>query len=362
MKNLIQFLETKEAEKVFYCLSEVIQLQENEMVSDIEILRTGVIRDRDWKITSDMLNDYVKNFKDNTYGTEVQVNCEHRRGSEAAGWVQDVYIDGNKLMCKVEWTEMGAEKIKKKLFKFVSAELAYEYPHYKTGDLTKNVFIGLALTNTPALKRQKALELDEEQIKEHQLLINTNMFKKLLETLKERKIVTKADKEMVKKLLAELPADEQEEVKTDVEAVDAKPEAEETKPAEGGENLADKAKVADLTEQLATKVKKSELKEQAVSKYLISKDRKVGLQTADLSEVVDFTASLSADQLTKFDNLFNKVRAADLGVIGSTKSGEELSEDQKIAEADKEAEELAQNTKRDLGDCKAEVYKKKGLA
>ena len=66
----------------------------------------------------------------------------------------------------------------KKLFKFVSAELAYKYPHHETGKLVANVFIGLALTNTPALKGQEALALSEQLDK---LINNTHMLKKLLE-------------------------------------------------------------------------------------------------------------------------------------------------------------------------------------
>ena len=53
--------------------------------SDVEVLRVGTIQDRDLKITKKMLTDFVDNFKKNTYGTELQVNLEHRRGSEAAG-------------------------------------------------------------------------------------------------------------------------------------------------------------------------------------------------------------------------------------------------------------------------------------
>lgn len=360
------------------CLSEIkLQEQDNSTVSDIEVLRTGTIHDRDWKITKDMLSDYVNNYKNNVYGTEVPVNCEHRRGSEAAGWVQDLFIDGNKLMCRVEWTEMGVEKITKKLFKFVSAELAYEYPHHKTGDLVKNVFIGLALTNTPALKRQKALELSEQL-----LSIKTTMFEIFIKSLKERAFVSKQDKEVMKAMLEELPEEEREKVKDDVAEVEAKPEEEKPadpgKPAEkpeGGENkenLSDKNAVQKLTEKLnktneelsqaKDQLKQINLKDSAVKKYLITKDRKVGFQEVDLQEVVNFTATLSEEQLKAFDNVFNKLRAVDLEVIGTnTKTDQELSEDQAYEAAEKEAKEMSQKTGRALHECLSEVYKAKGL-
>ena len=337
-------------------------------VSDVEVLRVGVIQDRDLEINQKMLEEYVKNFKANVYGTEIQVNLEHNRGSEAAGWVKNLFVDGDCLMATVEWTELGMEKIEKKLFKFVSAELASRYPHHKSGKLVSNVFIGLALTNTPALKGQEALAL-EEQI--NKLISNAHMFKTFLQSLKERKVVSKEDKALMNTMLEELPVEEQEEVKADVAEVEAKPEEEKKEEEkkeekkEGEENLKDNVQFKALQEQnvqLSEKLKKIELKEKSVKDYLLSTNRKVGFQEADLDEVVTFVSTLSEEQVKGFDQLFTKLRAVDLEVKGTSKTTEELTEEKAYEEADKEAAQRADATKRPLADCLSEVYKERGLA
>ena len=205
-KNILHYLST-------------IELKDDGSTSDVEVLRSGILQDRDWKIEMSMLRDYVKNYEGNVYGTEIQVNKEHRRGSEAMGWVKSLFIKGRKLMATVEWTELGQEVISKKIFKFVSAELAMEYPHHKTGDIIKNVLIGLALTNAPALKAQTPLALSEEL---NSLFTKHNkekhMFEKYLASMKLREIVSLEDKELLKQMLEELPVEEKtEEVKADVE-------------------------------------------------------------------------------------------------------------------------------------------------
>lgn len=359
------------AKDVFHYLSFVGT--PGEKVTTLEVLRVGVIRDRDWKITKKMLEEYVQNFKDNVYGTEIQVNLEHKRGSEAAGWVKDLYLEDDKLMAKVEWTELGMEKISKKLFKFVSAELAGEYPHHTTGKLVGNVFIGLALTNTPALKGQEALALSEQI--ENLINKDENMFKKLLQSLKERQVVSKEDKALMHSMLEELPAEEQKEVAPEVSEVDAKPEVaektQEEKDAEdaakkaaaaGNENLAEKLlEVNKSNAELKEKLAKIELKEVAVKSYMLSTDRSIGIQEVDLSEVVNFLASLNDEQKTAFASVFSKIKSVDFSVRGTGKTQEQLSEEAKMVEADKEAKELAEKTGKSLSDCLAEVYKAKGI-
>lgn len=365
----------EEVNNVFHYLSMIGE--PGDKTSTLEVLRVGVIRDRDLRITKKMLEEYVQNYKDNVYGTEVQVNLEHKRGSEAAGWVKDLYIEGDKLMAKVEWTELGMEKISKKLFKFVSAELANKYPHFKSGDLIGNVFIGLALTNTPALKGQDALALSE-QIEE---LINKDniMFKKYLQSLKERKIVSKEEKITMHVLLADLPEDEKTTVAGEVGEVDAKPEVaektEEEKKAEagakateaaktaGGENLAEKlVEVNKNNLALQEKVKKMELKEEMQKSYLLSTTNKIGFQEVDLDIALDFVATLSEEQMIAFKQVFSKIRSVDLSTIGqSGKTEEQLSEEAKLVKADVKARALAEKTQRPLADCLSEVYVEMGI-
>lgn len=362
-----------------YTFSEV-HLEEESMESDVEVLRVGTIQDRGFKITPKMLKDFVKNYKDDVYGTEIQVNCEHRRGSEAMGWVKDLYIKGRKLMATVEWTELGAEKIKKKLFKFVSAELASDYPHHKTGELVDNVFIGLALTNTPALKAQKALSLSEIK-KEH-------MLKKFLSLFSEKEVVTKEEKEALRQAFDELPEEEKEEVREEVEAVEAKPEEaqeEEEKPEgeeageeekeeapaeEAGEEkaegeLAEKARLTALEEEVR-ELRKEKLKvqlEAQVEPLMLSETNSKGfIKAKSKGKLVDLLMELSNDHREAVLALFADVVEVTLGEEGSSEvPPEEKSEDEEVADAEKAAEELAAKENISLFEARTRVIREMEL-
>lgn len=335
---------------VFYFNSKIVLAEGR--ISDIEVLRTGVIQDRGFEITHKMLEEYVQNFKDNVYGTEVQVNLEHNRGSEAAGWIKDLYIasqsDGtNRLMAKVEWTELGHEKVSKNLFKFVSAELASDYPHHETGKLVKNVFIGLALTNTPALKGQQPVSLADK-------LIQNRMIKKMLAELKKRKFVTAEDKALVKTLLEDMPeGEEKAEATTDAATVDAMPtepeKTEEEKVAEakavedkaktdaaaataaGDQQLQENPEFKALSEKnktLTEKVERMELTE-VVDGFMVSNKKTdangmtTGFTGAETKEkVITFMLGLAPAQRETFKTLVALVQTVDLATKGQGKGAD----------------------------------------
>lgn len=353
------------AEDILHFFSEV-HLSADATESTIEVLRVGVIRDRGLRITRKMLEDYVQNFKDNVYGTEIQVNLEHNRGSAAAGWVKDLYIEGDKLMATVEWTELGQDNIKKKLYKFVSAELAGGFPHHQTGKTYNNVFIGLALTNTPALKAQEALSLSE-------IIEKTNnqkaMLKKFLTSLSSRKIVSKEDKTLLHEMLEEATAEEQAEVKAEVAAVDAKPEEaekpveekkeeekKEEKPA-GDEALSEK--LVEQGKELAALKEKLALKEtqEFAETFMLSEKQATGFNPKDKEAVVGFLTALSEEQRTAFTALMGLVKHVDASVRGKETTPEEQSKEVKLTEANKLAEQRAKDKGITLDVALAEVYK-----
>ena len=363
-KNILHYLST-------------VELKDNGSTSDVEVLRTGVLQDRDWKIEMSMLRDYVKNYEDNIYGTEIQVNKEHRRGSEAMGWVKNLFIKGRKLMATVEWTELGQEAISKKIFKFVSAELAMEYPHHKSGDLFKNVFIGLALTNTPALKAQTPLALSEELnnlFSEHNK--EKHMFEKYLASLKARAIVSLEDKELLKQMLEELPKDEKtEEVEAGVAKVDAKPEEpvveEKTEEEKAADAKAEEEKAATekkageaetLAEQLgksnekiaslSQKIERGELGEVVSETMVLSETNLTGVVVEKKESIVNFMLTLSDEQKNNFKEIMSAVKSVDLSEIGSTKTGKEVEgEDMEEKVVNRTNELMAEDKELDLVDA-----------
>lgn len=309
----------------------VVSLAEGEKSSVVEALRVGIIQDRGLEITDKMLADYVANHEKDVYGTPLQVNIGHFREGEAAGWIKRLFIEGESLMMEVEWTELGIDKISKKLYKFVSSELAFDYPDSKTGDYVKNVFIGAALTNVPAMKNQVPIKLSEEERQKRQDLIHHNaMFNKLITDLKARTKLSAADVSFARTMLSEVPEAEKQVATKEVDDLEAKQkeqaEADEKAAADAkkkeDEALAEKAKgqTVSLAEHMALKekVEKAELKE-AVSKTLVlSTSVKTGFKDAELDEVVSFMHSLTSDQRAKFNSLMGKVVSVDLNVIGET--------------------------------------------
>ncbi len=325
------FCENMKKKDIFYYSVPVAMLAQGEKTSDVEVLRVGTIQDRGLEITPAMLRDYVKNFKNGAYGTEIQVNLEHNRGSAAAGWIKNLYektVDNvARLFATVEWTELGVENITKSLFKFVSAELASHYPHHEDGHDVKNVFIGLALTNTPALKGQTPIALSEE---EKQSLFNTRMLTKYVKSLKSRKVVSKADKTLLAEMLDEATDTEKEEVKADVAEINKKPEEEkkEEVAAEGDEKLSDTSITAlkEANKQIAIlnqTVNRLNLAKLADS-LMVSETNKTGFVGDELHEkALDFLSEIKPAQRDTFLALIKGIQTVELATkgAGSEKTG-----------------------------------------
>jgi cell division septation protein DedD len=375
--------EKKELAEHFYSTN-LIALSEDDKTSVIEVLRVGTIQDRGLKITPKMLSAFIENFKNDAYGTELQVNLGHNGTGEAGGWIKDLFLnpmDDTQLMAKVEWTILGEEKISNKLYKFVSAEFAPKYKDAKTGKITDNVFTGLALTNIPALKGQSPIMLAEIK------LINQNIMfmKTFISALKEREIVSKIDKELMRTLLSELSEAEQEEVKEDVATVEAKPEEEkedktvepvtpatpakeEPKEDATPEQLSEKLNETStlLAEERAArielqeKIERNELSEEFTKTYQLSQDTKTttGLTSEHKDSFVDFMMTLDADQRTKFSTLFSAIKTVNLEEIGvdASKAGDATKIDDAAVAA--KAAEMTKENGKPLHENLAELYSK----
>lgn len=340
-----------------YFSSQVTSLAEGENVSEVEVLRIGTIQDRDLEITAEMLADFVKNHEADVYGCPLQVNLSHFREGEAAGWIKKLYVQGDSLYMTVEWTELGVEKITKKLFQFVSAEFASTYPHAKSGENVRNVFIGAALTNTPALKFQEPIELSEQ---ERQKLTHTNaMIKKYIEDLKARTKLSSEDVKLMRTMLSEAGAEEQKQLEDEAKALEAKAEADAKAEEKAAEELTELRKKAaetvTLEEHNALKVKvlKNELKEQVEGNLMLSETVKTGFRKDDVGDVVSFMAKLSEDQRKDFSALMGKVQHVVLGEIGG-KGGNakaEITDETNLSEEQQES--VAKRAKELLSEKKA---------
>lgn len=400
--------------------SYVTMLSDN--ISIIEILRCGKVQDRNLTITPAMLDDFVQNFSTNAYGTELQVNLGHNRDGEAAGWVKKVWKQGDILLAEVEWTPLGIEKIQSKQFRFTSSELAFEWKHFELKKEVKNVLMGVALTNIPAIKGMKAVTLSEQVKSFINNQSNMDKLKELFASLSEKGKITKAefaqfeeeaakvDGEEAKVEVDEMKADletkveeetpaETEEEKTAREAEEAKAKEEEEakkkeeedkvkadeeakkkeEEAKKEEELKDKAKVVTLSEEEVTKLKEEaesgkkakadlaelNLKNDIQKTMILSETNKIGFIDNDetITKVSKFMTSLSQEQQEEFKTILSEVRTVDLSIKGFTPPAEKKNQtkEEMLAEAEEKATKMAKDTGMAKHECLSKVYKEMGL-
>jgi hypothetical protein len=94
---------------------------------------------------------------------DIDIDYDHKLNtSEAAGWVVQAEARANEgLFLLVDWTEKAVDAIKKKLYKYFSAEFAEEWTHPKTNATYKDVLFGGGLTNRPFIKDILPVNLSE---------------------------------------------------------------------------------------------------------------------------------------------------------------------------------------------------------
>lgn len=349
---------------------------ENEKpVSDIEILRVGTLYDRNLTITQEMLNDMVKHFNENVVGQELSVNKDHSAG-EACGWIKNVYLVGDVLFATVEWTWAGYHLIKDELYKYVSIEFFTKYPRATDGQKVNNVVTGLALTNTPALKNQKALSLSEQ----NNYLTQTNMFEKLLAELLAKDTVLEADYSLAETLMADFSEEEKLGHKENMEALKAKmakckkdmedlEKAEKEKLSAMNTNKVTLAKVTEENIQLAERValleadkRKMELSVKADA-VILSETKQVGLPTAKKDEAIEFMATLSDEQVEKFISLMSSLQSYEAGtkgeaVVAKDTDGKNSDVEARLSALNAEADKICKETGRPRQEVLEEITPK----
>ncbi len=358
----------------FNILSEVGiigEVVENRLpVSQVEVLRTGTIFDRGLKITEQMLDDFVKHFNENVVGQELSVNKDHSTGV-ACGWLKNLYKEGTCLMATIEWTIEGTMLIRNELYKYVSCEFYDKYPRSTDGKVMRNVFTGLALTNTPAMKNQRPLMLSE--IKQYNLT-NKTMFEVFLSELLKREVVLEADLVLAETMLSELGEEEKlgydekmaalkakmAKCKAEMEALEKakKGKKEDMSETASANLLSENQKLAEQVkahaielEQLRTEKRMTSLSEKAKA-VILSEKVQLGLPVAKEADVVGFLATLSDEQVETFVSLMSNLQAFEAGETGKAVQSKDLSGseqklsaeevDKKIAKINAEAKELAE--------------------
>lgn len=159
--------------------------------NEIQVLRVGTFfhNGQEVEVTKKDLENMVKNFHEGVRGIDLMLDYSHESEKEAAAWFEDLFLseDGNELWAKVDWTEDGADSVRKKKYRYISADFNFSY---KDNESLKNhgpTLLGAGLTNRPVVKRMNPTILSEENISKEQKMTLEEMKKKIESMEKENK-------------------------------------------------------------------------------------------------------------------------------------------------------------------------------
>lgn len=114
------------------------------------------MRGREVEIDAEDLPEYVANTRDlirkNVEGRGLDglpIDAKLHDKGDAAGWIVDVLLEDDVLRIIPKWTDLGVEKIRKGIQRLFSATI----------DTANKVILGGTLTNWPAIKGLRAIEL-----------------------------------------------------------------------------------------------------------------------------------------------------------------------------------------------------------
>lgn len=213
---------------------------------DIQILRVGTFfhEGQPVQITKKDLKTMRDNFKNNVRGIDIMLDYSHNSEGEAAAWFQELYLseNGSELWAKVDWTETGADSVRKKKYRYVSADFNFAYKDNESLKEYGPTLLGAGLTNRPVVKNMNPTVLSEDKNNNKEYGMTLEEMKKELEEMK------KENKELKEKL------------------------------AEKDKNLSESA-LKEREEKLAEKEKAVKLSEEKIEKEKIENEKKAEFDT-----------------------------------------------------------------------------------
>lgn len=164
----------KEHDGVIHFLSDLVSVDAGfaNKLTTVTITRTGRFYDKrygDFELTQQMFESIIKNFDENVYGQDINIDIAHKPEDGAAGVIRKLFIDAGRLRAEVQWYELGVNKIKKEGFKYLSAEI---HPNFVSNEVDDEgnrkafgpTLLGSGLVIRPCIKNLDKIELSEESL------------------------------------------------------------------------------------------------------------------------------------------------------------------------------------------------------
>lgn len=133
-----------------------LNLSESTQTSTVTLTRTGRFHDPrygEFEITPEMLLAMVSNFEAGVYGQEIFIDVAHRPENGAAARILNLSIEDQRLRAHVAWTPYGLEAVRKKGYRYLSAEFHENWIDNEAREAHGPVLLGAGLTVRPVIKR-----------------------------------------------------------------------------------------------------------------------------------------------------------------------------------------------------------------
>lgn len=184
-----------------------VRLAEGQAASWVTVTRTGSFTDPRYgrfEITRQLLEEMVKNFEAGTYGQKIFIDVAHKPGDGAAGEVQRLAVEGDRLRALVAWTDYGREAVAKRGFAYLSAEYDENWKDNETGVPHGCVLLGAGLVTRPCIKRLDPVVLSEAD-DAAAVAVHPKLLAELIEDMQMKwtELVKKLREQLVAKKLAE---------------------------------------------------------------------------------------------------------------------------------------------------------------
>lgn len=149
-------------------------------IKHVQLLRAGTFKHPSapngaFSITPEILLKMKANFDGNARRLdkgEIPVDYGHNSEGKAAGWVQSVELedDNTSLWVDINYTPEAERAVLEREWRFISADIDFEYIDNESGVMLGPVLLGAGLVNRPHIKSMKAVfgEVGDEVMKNEQ--------------------------------------------------------------------------------------------------------------------------------------------------------------------------------------------------
>ena len=136
-------------------------------IKHVQLLRTGTFKhprapEGAFQITPETLLKMKANFDGNARRLdkgEIPVDYGHNTEGKAAGWIESVALedDNTSLWVDIKYTPEAEKAVLETEWRFISADIDFEYEDNESGMMLGPVLLGAGLVNRPHIKSMKAV-------------------------------------------------------------------------------------------------------------------------------------------------------------------------------------------------------------